>query len=177
MELVRKQPLFCITGASCVGKSTACNLLMQQEKDYIVLESDLLWSEQYNTPEDDYRAYRTIWLNLCANISQIGLPCVLCGCCTPKQFERLAQRELFTRIDYLAIVCDDEAMLARMQKGRGVTDKGWIESSLHFNRWLRQNAGTTEPPIQLLDATLLTPQETAKAIDAWIRTSMKGKEG
>lgn len=176
MELVRKQPLFCITGASCVGKSTACNLLLPKEKDYIVLESDLLWSEQYNTPEDNYRTYRTLWMNLCANISQIGLPCVLCGCCTPVQFETLPQRDLFTSIHYLAIVCDDETMLQRMRQGRGVTDEGWIQSSLHFNRWLRENADHTRPPVQLLDASVLSPQQTAEAVDAWIMHHLNEQE-
>lgn len=53
MRLTKKQPLFIITGASCVGKSTLCNELFMNEKEYIVMESDLLWNEIYNTPGDD----------------------------------------------------------------------------------------------------------------------------
>lgn len=44
----RKNKLFIISGASCVGKSTACEVLFKKEKDYIVMESDLLWDERYN---------------------------------------------------------------------------------------------------------------------------------
>lgn len=121
MDLTKKLPLFCITGASCAGKSTLCNVLLQREQDYIVLESDILWHEFYNTPQDDYHLYRTIWLNMCANISQIGLPCVLCGCCTPQQLEYLEERRLFTQIYYLAVVCDDDTMRQRIEK-RKVTD-------------------------------------------------------
>ena len=56
MKPTNKQPLFIITGASCVGKSTLCEQLFLHEKDYIVMESDLLWNDMYNTPEDDYCA-------------------------------------------------------------------------------------------------------------------------
>ena len=36
MKLTKKQPLFIVTGASCVGKSTLCNELFINEKEYIV---------------------------------------------------------------------------------------------------------------------------------------------
>lgn len=172
MTPTKKLPLFCVTGASCVGKSTACAVLHQKEKDYIVLESDILWNDIYNTPEDDYKTYRAVWMELCANISQIGLPCVVCGCCTPKQFEYLPQRELFTEIHYLAVVCDDAEMERRMTQGQHVTDEDWIRSSLHFNAWLKENVAATQPNITLVDATGLTPEETAEQIDHWIRSNM-----
>lgn len=40
MKLTKKQPLFIVTGASCVGKSTLCNELFINEKEYIVMESE-----------------------------------------------------------------------------------------------------------------------------------------
>ena len=49
MKLTNKQPLFIVTGASCVGKSTLCNEMLINEKEYIVMESDLLWNDIYNT--------------------------------------------------------------------------------------------------------------------------------
>lgn len=172
MTPTKKMPLFCISGASCVGKSTACEILYRNETKYIVLESDILWNDVYNTPEDDYRTYRGLWMEICANVSQIGLPCVLCGCCTPKQFENLPQRDFFSEIYYLAIVCDEAEMQRRMTEGRGVKDEAWITSSVHFNRWLKENADSTEPPVTLLDATRLTPEETAAAIDVWIQSKI-----
>lgn len=38
MKLTKKQPLFIVTGASCVGKSTLCNELFINEKEYIVMQ-------------------------------------------------------------------------------------------------------------------------------------------
>ncbi len=172
MKPTKKLPLFCISGASCVGKSTVCEELFKIEKDYIVLEGDILLNNIYNTPQDDYKAYRTIWMKLCANISQIGLPCVVCGCCVPKQFENLPDRNLFSDVHYLAVVCDDETMLHRMKNGRKIKDKSHIDSSLDFNKWLKENANKTNPKIDLLDTTNLTPVQSAEYIDGWIRSKL-----
>ncbi|MCI8614467.1 hypothetical protein D7V94_05530 [Parablautia intestinalis] len=168
MKPTNKQPLFIITGASCVGKSTLCEQLFLHEKDYIVMESDLLWNDMYNTPEDDYCAYRRLWMRMCANISQIGKPVVLCGCAIPKQFENQPEREMFSDIYYLAAVCGDEVLEDRMRNGRKVNEEGWIKSSLDFNNWLKQNADKTSPRITLLDTTNLSPSQAAGIADSWI---------
>jgi hypothetical protein len=96
MEPTKRNKLFVISGASCIGKSSACKILFKNEKDYIVMESDLLWPKIYNTPEDNYRSYRELWMRICGNISQIGMPVVLCGCATPEQFEVCDARKYFT---------------------------------------------------------------------------------
>lgn len=168
MNPTKKQPLFIITGASCVGKSTMSEVLFQNETDYIVMESDLIWNDIYSTPEDNYHAYRELWLRVCANISQIEKPIVLCGCAIPKQFEGCKARSLFTDIYYIALVCEDEQLGRRMRIGRGVTDENWVESSIGFNRWLKENANQTRPNITLLDNPVLTPEESAEIADSWI---------
>lgn len=56
------------------------------------MESDILWNEYYNTQRDGYGMYRSLWMTLCANISQCGKPVVLCGCTTPDQFESRPER-------------------------------------------------------------------------------------
>lgn len=173
MQPTKKLPLFIITGASCVGKSTVSEVLFKRETHYIVMESDLLWNEFFNTPDDDYRKYRELWLTLCSNISQIGLPVVLCGCGVPKQFELCDGRRYFSSIHYLAIVSDDDVLKDRMCIGRGVTDDHWISSSINFNRWLKENAHRTAPPVKLLDTTKLSPKTAADIVDEWIKKCMK----
>ena len=88
-----------------MGKTSACELLFLRESRYIVMESDLLWRDVFDTPEDNYREYRETWMRVCASISQIGLPAVLCGCGLPEQFEVCDAREYFTDIHYIAVVC------------------------------------------------------------------------
>jgi len=164
----KKLPLFIITGASGVGKSTISEILFQNEEKYIVLESDILWHDIYNTPDDDYRTYRELWLNVCKNISQIGLPVVLCGCAVPKQFEVCLNKEHFTTIHYISLVCQDSVLEKQMTGGRSITDKNWINGSKDFNQWLKDNADKTLPKMELLDITHLELEESATYIDEWI---------
>ncbi len=165
-----KQPLFIISGASGVGKSTLCELLFLYETDYIVLESDIFWHDIFNTPEDNYKMYRQMWLRLCSNISQIGKPIVLCGCATPEQFEELPERNAFTDIFYLAVVCTNTALKDKMKNGRGISDEKWIMSSLEFNDWLIKNGESNG--MFLLDNTHRDPLDCAKIADQWIRDMM-----
>lgn len=172
MTPTKRQPLFVISGASGVGKSTTCELLFRQERQYLVLESDLLWEDRYDTPQDNYRAFRTVWMQVCANVAQIGMPVVLCGCGIPEQFEQREERSLFTEIHYLALVCSEETLEQRMRAGRQIAAESWLKSSRDFNRWLRENGGQTRPPMALLDTTCLTPEQAARRVDAWIRSHM-----
>ncbi len=173
MTPTKKLPLFIVTGASGVGKSSLCEELFRRETEYIVMESDLLWEERYNTPEDNYAAYRSLWMRVCANIAQSGKPVVLCGCALPEQFESRPERNLFTEIHYLAAVCGEKALFSRMKEGRGIRDEGWLESSQAFNRWLKEHGRETKPPITLLDTTSLTSQEAARKVDQWIGEKLK----
>lgn len=169
MEPDKRLPLFIVSGASGVGKSSACQILFAREKDYIVLESDLLWRDCFDTPQDNYREYRETWMRLCAAVSQIGLPVVLCGCGLPEQFECCEARKYFTEIHYIAVVCGQQTLEQRMREGRGITDEGWLKSSADFNQWLQRHASETEPVVELIDNTLLTAEQTAERIDGWIR--------
>lgn len=169
MKPDKKFPLFIVSGASGVGKSTMCEILFKKETDYIVLESDILWQEVFNTPQDNYRNFREVWMTMCANVSQIGMPVVLCGCGIPEQFEICDAREYFTQIHYLAVVCETPILEKRMREGRGIQEEDWIRSSVSFNLWLRENASKTQPQITLLDNTNLTPEEAAEEADKWIR--------
>lgn len=166
---LRRLPLFIITGASGVGKSSLSAELFKHEKEYIVLESDILWNDCFNTPEDNYRTYREVWLRLCKNISQIGMPVVLCGCSVPEQFENCVERRFFSEIHYLACVCDSHILEERLKQGRNVTDEEWIKNSVSFNEWLKDNVHKTEPNITLLDTTTKSIKEAYEFADLWIR--------
>ena len=169
----KKLPLFIVTGASGIGKSTLCERLFHNESDYVVLEGDILWDDRFNTPETNYKAYRQLWLRLCAAISQAGKPVVLCGCVTPEQFEYLPERDFFTTIHYIAIVADQAILEQRMRVGRQVTDEGWIASSIHFNQWIKDHAHTTTPPMTLLEATDGRLDEQTKMLHDWIMKHLK----
>ena len=169
----KRKDLYILTGASGIGKSTAAEILFQKEKDYIVLESDLLWDERFNEPETNYRQYRELWLSMCSNISQIGLPVVLCGCAIPEQFELCDARKYINNIYYIAVVATKEVLEERMRYGRNIKDEGWIKSSVEFNEWLKANADRTSPIMELIDSTNKTASAVSEEIEIIINRIMK----
>lgn len=171
IEKINRMPLFIITGASGAGKSTVCRQLFLKEKDYIVMESDILWNSYFNHPENNYREYREVWLRMCKNISQIGKPVVLCGCAVPEQFENCLERRYFSEIHYLALVCDGDILRKRLEERDG--DNGGIDGAIEFNNWLRENADKTNPKIKLVESSKLNVSDKEKIINDWIYSSLK----
>ena len=170
-------PLFILIGASGVGKTTVCLDLAAKIKDVVVMESDILWRSEFDQPETNYREYREIWLRLCKNISQAGKPVVLCGGGEPTQFEQCLQRRYFSALHYLALVCDDQILASRLRSRptwRAKVEDRVVNEQVAFNRWLLNNAPTTEPPITLLDTSEITVDETVERVEQWIRSLMNG---
>ena len=165
-------PLFVITGASGVGKSSTCLALVAKTKDFVVMDSDILWRSEFDQPATDYRNYREMWLRVCKNISQAGKPVVLCGASLPEQFEQCVERRYFSEIHYLALVCSDEALESRLRSRpswRNSSDEEYIKTHVAFNRWLKENARNTKPPMSLVDTSEITVDESVTRVEHWMR--------
>ena len=167
-------PLFVLTGASGVGKTTTCLALGATAKEFVVMESDILWREEFNQPTTDYRNYRETWLRVCKNISQAGKPVVLCGAGIPSQFEACVERRYFSDIHYLALVCEDKVLASRLRDRpawRGSSKNEYINEHVAFNRWLKKNALNTQPPMALLDTSDISVDESVEGVKEWISRS------
>jgi len=161
-----------ITGASGTGKSSACLVLAAKTKDFVVIDSDILWRSEFDQPDTDYRNYREMWLRVCKNISQAGKPVILCGASLPEQFEQCIERRYFSEIHYLAVVCSDEALESRLRSRpawRNSSDEEYIKTHVAFNRWLKENARHTEPPMSLVDTSEITVDESVERVEEWLR--------
>jgi adenylate kinase family enzyme len=170
-------PLFVLTGASGVGKTTTCLSLAATVKDFVVMESDILWRDEFNQPATDYRDYRETWLRVCKNISQAGTPVILCGAGVPAQFEECVERRYFSDIHYLALVCDDEVLASRLRSRpawRGSSDDEYIKEHVTFNRWLKDNAQNTRPPMALLDTSEIATDESVEGVERWVSHCLSG---
>ncbi len=166
-----QQPLFIITGPSGAGKTTVCLELVPLMNECVVLESDILWGAPA-TPENGYREYRDMWLRVAKNIGQAGRPVVLCGTALPEQFESCPERRYFSTLHYLAMVCDDALLKDRLKhrpQWRKSSSDAFIEQMLQFNRWLKEHAATTNPPMTLYDSGTQSIQETTRDVARWIR--------
>ena len=164
-------PLLIVSGASGAGKSTVCQRLTGQTTQAVLLDSDILWRSEFNSPETNYREYFELWLRLCKNISQSGRPVVLfgAGAGVPENIEDCVERRYFSAVHYLALVCSDRALSERLQARpvwRGTRDLKYMEEHIRFNRWFKEYVG--EPEIERIDTTDIPPEETVTRVAAWI---------
>jgi hypothetical protein len=167
----RRLPMMVVGGASCAGKSSVCNQLMGHMDQVVILESDLLWRKEFNTPEDEFHQFFETWMDAVLDISQSGRPVVLfgAGMAVPHNLERCTAYKYLGRVHYLALVCDDELLTQRLMdrpEWRGTHAPAFIEKQIWFNNWLKTYLG--EPPIELLDTTQTPIEATVLQIKAWI---------
>ena len=81
------------------------------------------------------------------------------------------ERRLVGDIHYLALVCDDAELAARLRSRppwRGWTDDK-VARMLAFNQWVKRNAATTTPPMELLDTSGHSVQDSAASVRAWVQ--------
>lgn len=164
-------PLFMISGASGTGKSTLALRMAQTDFSCVHLEGDILWRAEFNHPENDYREYREMWLRMAKNIGQSGKPVAWYGSVVPQQIEPCLERRYFSKIHYLALVCDPVALAERLRARPGWRASGsedFVSRMLAFNQWFIDHAGHSDPPLEVLDTTHATIEETTRDIRAWI---------
>jgi len=170
-------PLLIVSGASGTGKTTVCHALMGQLPSVVLLDADILWRSEFNTPANDHQDFFETWLRMCKNISQSGRPVVLFGAGVgePDNLEPRVERRYFSAIEYLALVCDEEALADRLKQRpawRGTHGSDYIEAHQKYNHWFKTHSAGT-PSIQLVDTTEATVESSAQQVTEWITERLK----
>lgn len=152
-----------------------CLELPARLPECVVLEGDILWSPKFADPEDDHRRFWDTWLRLAKNVHQAGRSVAWCGSAVPENFATSSERRYVGEIHYLALVCDDSVLVERLKaqtSWRQSSKPEFVEKMVQFNRWLRENADKTDPPLTLMDVTDVSVEKTAAAVAAWVRRGL-----
>ena len=169
----RQLPLLLICGPSGGGKTAVLRALLGKVTAAVLLEGDLLWRPEFNQPENNYRDFYETWLRMAKNINQSDRPVALFNAgAIPPNVEPCVERRYFSETHYLALVCDDDVLQARLRarpSWRESADPAFLEANVGFNQWLKENGPGASPPITLLDTTLVTELDTTTGTARWIR--------
>ena len=166
----RRLPLYLVCGASGTGKSAVCNDLAARFDGAILLEGDILWRPEFDRPEDGYRDLFETWLRLAKNIGQAGRPVALfMAGATPRAVEPCIERRYFSTTHYLALVCDNDLLAARLRARpawRGAGASPFITRQIEFNAHLR--AAGAEGTLATVDTSDIAIPAAADAVADWL---------
>lgn len=174
----KQLPLLIVSGASGAGKSAVYQSLLGRINEVVMLEGDLIWRPEFDTPETKYRDFFETWLRICRDISQSGRPVAMfnAGMGVPENIEPCAGRQYFSKVYYLALICEDDVLADRLcqrPERRNCSDSEYIKGQIQFNQWLKNEGPQVEPPVELIDTTGIALEETAKQVASWIRDKMR----
>jgi hypothetical protein len=177
---VARRPLFILSGAAAVGKTTVTLALRAQLPALIVLDSDILWTDEYSLPSQ-WPKYFNLWLRMAKNLGENGRPVLLTGAGfgVPANLVPSVEARYFSAIHILALVCADTMLAQRMRARpawRGSGDPGVLDDHIRFNRWFQSQARHAQLPVETLDTTTLSPAQTAAAVAAWVAKYLPAAE-
>ncbi|HZD43200.1 MAG TPA: hypothetical protein VE134_04005, partial [Methanomicrobiales archaeon] len=159
-QSIRREPLLVVSGAGGTGKSAILMELQGTRDDVVMLDSDVVWREEF---WNDFDWFFRTWLRLCRDIAQSGRPPVMFGAGfgVPDTLESHPQYDCFSDVHYLALVCDDDEQERRLRArpagrhpGEFDMDETDIAEQVEFNGWLRDAASRED--FTVLDTTHAT---------------------
>jgi predicted kinase len=160
---MRMLPLFVVTGASGVGKTTVVRELRTLLPDWEIFETDIIHGA-------DWQQVKCNWLRIAHSIAQSGRHTILCGTLLPEELRQCDHVSFFSQIHFLNLHCDDVTRAARLHARpawRGC-DEAFIEQHRRFAQWLLDHAATDfDPPMPTVETTHATPAQVAEQIRAW----------
>lgn len=169
----RRMPLFLVTGASAVGKTTLHVPLAEElAGEAAVFDSDWLIDPFGRAAGDrgmDWDALLQGWAAVSHGLAQQGRATVLLGSFGPERIEALPNRGCIETVHCLLLDCDDAVRRERLDarpawRGRDV------EAQTAWAQWLREHIEVH------VRTDLLSLDETVAQIAAWVRAVLSASE-
>jgi energy-coupling factor transporter ATP-binding protein EcfA2 len=152
----KELPLFIVTGASGVGKTTVMKELRVLLPDFDVFSTDI---DMFGTTAAklEYQDRHNILFHFAYFIAKSGRGTIICGTFMPWDAEKCDTYSKFSEVCFINLHCDDTTRNTRL---RNRADKAmWTDEMLkqheEFARWLLDNAETAyNPPMSTIDTSL-----------------------
>ena len=166
---VLKLPLFVVTGASGVGKTTAVQALQSLTRDFVCLDADFFYNLMPHETEADYMAQTEQAQALSRDIMQCGRPVVWARAGNIHMLDKTYGARFFDGIYVLALICPEEELRSRMTAGRGISDGEWIQSSVDYNRYFMEHDHIGGVAYERLAVDGMPVDRAARAVENWMR--------
>ena len=160
-------PLFIVTGASGVGKSTTVHALQQMSREFVCLESDMLYSIMPHETPGDYMAQTEAMMAFSRDVMQCGKPAVWSRAGNIQMLSNSYGTRFFSVIFVLALTAGEAELRRRMTEGRGIADLEWIQGSVDYDRYFSEHDNIEGVYYDTLDVSKLTVQEAARELERW----------
>ncbi|MFC6332079.1 AAA family ATPase [Paenibacillus septentrionalis] len=169
---MNKLPLFIVTGASGVGKTTVMHELRKLLPDFVVFSTD---NDNFGTTSSklEYQDRYNLLLHFAHAVALSGRGTIICGTCMPWDAEKCDMYQAFREVCFINLHCDDATRNHRL---RNREDKAtWTDDMLkqheQFAQWLLDNADSAyDPPMPTIETTTNPPSAVAEQIKAYIMT-------
>jgi hypothetical protein len=166
----RKMPLFIVTGASGVGKTTVMHELRSLLPEFDVLSTDI---DNFGTTAAklDYPDRYNLLLHFANAVAMSGRGTIICGTVMPWDVEKCDKYDNFSAICFINLHCDDAARNNRLRnrEDKAIWNDDMLKQHEQFAQWLLDNAETEyNPPMPTIYTTSTPPLQVAEQIKRYI---------
>ncbi|MBD3922011.1 AAA family ATPase [Paenibacillus sp. PR3] len=164
-------PLFIVTGASGVGKTTVMQHLRAMMPEFVVFSTD---NDNFGSTAAklEYQDRYNLLLHMAYAIAQSGRGTIICGTVMPWDAQKCDTYSNFSEVCFINLHCDDATRNSRL---RNRADSAtWTDEMLQqheqFAQWLLDNADTAyDPPMPIVNTTDTPPSQVAEQIQQYIQ--------
>jgi gluconate kinase len=167
---MNKLPLFIVTGASGVGKTTVMKSLRKLMPEFAVFSTD---NDNFGSTAAklEYQDRYNLLLHFAYKIAESGRGTIICGTFMPWDIQKCDTVHNFSEVCFINLHCDDATRNSRLRnrEDKAMWSDEMLEQHKEFAQWLLDHAETHyTPPMPTIDTTCTPPAKVAEQIKGYI---------